>query len=77
MAVEPIPYAGYWIMVAEAPASNSRIDCLPIAKAPAAGNGWWHDAMESIRRQRTVAPESKLASSTRDLDLTPISRRST
>lgn len=44
-AVEPIPYAGYWIMVAEAPASGSIIDCLPIAKAGRAGDGWWHGVM--------------------------------
>jgi subtilisin len=43
--VEPIPYAGYWIMLAEAPASGSTIDCLPIAKAKSGGEGWWHDAM--------------------------------
>jgi subtilisin family serine protease len=45
VAVEPIPYAGYWIMVAEAPANNSAIDCLPIAAAGPSGNGWWHDVM--------------------------------
>ena len=43
--VEPIPYAGYWIMLAEAPPSGSTIDCLPIAKAKSGGEGWWHDAM--------------------------------
>jgi subtilisin len=43
--VEPIPYAGFWIMLAEAPTSGSTIDCLPIAKAEAGGKGWWHDAM--------------------------------
>jgi subtilisin family serine protease len=43
--VEPIPYASFWIMLAEAPPSGSTIDCLPIAKAKAGGSGWWHDAM--------------------------------
>ena len=43
--VEPIPYASFWIMLAEAPPSGSTIDCLPIAKAQAGGSGWWHDAM--------------------------------
>jgi subtilisin family serine protease len=43
--VEPIPYANFWIMLAEAPPSGSTIDCLPIAKAKAGGKGWWHDAM--------------------------------
>ena len=45
VAVEPIPYAGYWIMVAEGPASGATVDCLPLAGAPRAGNGWWHDVM--------------------------------
>jgi subtilisin len=43
--VEPIPYAGFWIMLAEAPPSGSTIDCLPIAKGKPGGSGWWHDAM--------------------------------
>jgi subtilisin family serine protease len=43
--VEPIPYAGFWIMLAEAPPSGSTIECLPIAKAKAGGSGWWHEAM--------------------------------
>jgi hypothetical protein len=43
--VEPIPFDSYWIMLAEAPASGATIDCFPVAKAPIAGNGWWHDAM--------------------------------
>ncbi len=43
--VEPIPYAGFWIMLVEAPASGSTIECLPVAKATAGGRGWWHDAM--------------------------------
>ncbi|HEV8061402.1 MAG TPA: S8 family serine peptidase [Gemmataceae bacterium] len=43
--VEPIPYAGFWIMLAEAPPSGSTIDCIPLAKAGAGGTGWWHDAM--------------------------------
>jgi hypothetical protein len=43
--VEPIPFDSYWIMLAEAPASGSTVDCIPISKAPAGGNGWWHDVM--------------------------------
>ena len=43
--VEPIPYASFWIMLAEAPPSGSTIDCLAIAKARPGGSGWWHDAM--------------------------------
>ena len=43
--VEPIPYASFWIMLAEAPPSGSTIDCLSIAKAQAGGSGWWHDVM--------------------------------
>jgi subtilisin len=43
--VEPIPYAGFWIMLAEAPPSGSTIDCLPIAKAANGGGAWWHSAM--------------------------------
>ncbi len=43
--VEPIPYAGFWIMLAEAPPSGSTIDCLQIAKAEKGGKGWWHDVM--------------------------------
>jgi subtilisin family serine protease len=46
--VEPIPYASFWIMLAEAPPSGSTIDCLPIAKAQAGGSGWWHGAMGVI-----------------------------
>lgn len=42
--VEPIPYSGYWIMLAGAPASGSTVDCLPVAKA-VKGGGWWHQAM--------------------------------
>ena len=42
--VEPIPYAGWWIMLVEAPASGSIIDCLPVARADADGRGWWHAA---------------------------------
>lgn len=45
VAVEPIPYAGYWIMVADAPSSGSTVDCLPLTKSEPAGNGWWHDVM--------------------------------
>jgi subtilisin len=40
--VEPIPYAGFWIMLAEAPPSGSTIDCTPIAGAPPNRQGWWH-----------------------------------
>jgi subtilisin len=43
--VEPIPYAGFWIMLVEAPPSGSTIDCLPIAKAQTGNKGWWHDVM--------------------------------
>jgi subtilisin len=43
--VEPIPYAGFWIMLAEAPPSGSTIDCVPIAKSGPNGAGWWHEAM--------------------------------
>jgi len=44
--VEPIPYAGFWIMFSAAPPSGSTIDCPPIAKADAGGGGWWHEAMK-------------------------------
>lgn len=43
--VEPIPYAGFWIMFSEAPNSGSHIDCLPIPKAKPGGGGWWHEVM--------------------------------
>jgi subtilisin len=43
--VEPIPYAGCWIMLAEAPSSGSTIDCVAIAKAGPGGSGWWHEVM--------------------------------
>lgn len=43
--VEPIPYAGYWIMLADAPPSGSTITCLPIAGAQTGGSGWWHTIM--------------------------------
>ncbi len=43
--VEPIPYAGFWIMLAEAPSWGATIDCTPIAKAMSGNRGWWHDAM--------------------------------
>ncbi len=43
--VEPIPYAGFWIMLREAPPSGSTIDCTPIVKAAPGGAGWWHGAM--------------------------------
>ena len=45
VAVEPIPYSTCWIMVANAPANGSAVDCLTIAKAGRNGNGWWHDVM--------------------------------
>jgi subtilisin len=51
--VEPIPYAGYWIMLAAAPASGSTVDCLAIAKAGPAGKGWWHDAMNIDLSKKT------------------------
>lgn len=44
-AVEPIPYAANWIMIADAPSSGAIVDCLAIPPAPANGGGWWHDAM--------------------------------
>jgi Subtilase family len=40
--VEPIPYAGFWIMLAEAPPSGTTIDCTSVERAPANGQGWWH-----------------------------------
>jgi subtilisin len=43
--VEPIPYAGFWIMLSEAPPSGPTIDCAPVAAAMAGGSGWWHEAM--------------------------------
>lgn len=43
--VEPIPYAGFWIMLSEAPLPGTTIDCTPIAVANARGGGWWHDAL--------------------------------
>lgn len=43
--VEPIPYAGFWIMLAQAPPCGSTIDCLPVARSEAGGSGWWHTAM--------------------------------
>ena len=42
--VEPIPFAGYWIMLAEAPASGATIECAPIDPASSGGRGWWHAA---------------------------------
>jgi subtilisin len=44
--VEAVPYAGFWIMLAEVPPSGSTIDGVAIAKASAAGGGWWHEAMK-------------------------------
>jgi subtilisin len=46
VAVEPIPYAGFWIMVAEGPSSGMTVDCLALTQAPKAANGWWHDVMQ-------------------------------
>src|SRR5437879_8314573 len=43
--VEPIPYSGFWIMLAEAPMSGSVVDCAPVAGAGAGGGAWWHGAM--------------------------------
>ena len=43
--VEPVPYAGFWIMLRKAPPSGSTLDCTPIVKATAGGAGWWHSAM--------------------------------
>ena len=40
--VEPIPFAGFWIMLAEAPPSGSAVDCTRIVAAPADGKAWWH-----------------------------------
>ncbi|MBR0719204.1 S8 family serine peptidase [Bradyrhizobium liaoningense] len=40
--VEPIPYAGFWIMLAEAPPTGSTVDCTPVKPAPAGGKAWWH-----------------------------------
>lgn len=51
--VEPIPYAGYWIMLAAAPKSGSTIECVPIAKAAPGGKGWWHDAMNIDLSKKT------------------------
>src|SRR5690349_12399630 len=45
VAVEPIPYSTCWIMVADAPANGSTVDCLTIAEAGRNSNGWWHDVM--------------------------------
>ena len=50
---EPIPYSGYWIMLAGAPPSGSTVDCLPVAKAATGGSGWWHDAMNIDVSQTT------------------------
>jgi len=49
--VEPIPFSGYWIMLAEAPANGATIVCTPIAPAASGGKGWWHEAT------RTGAPQ--------------------
>jgi len=43
--VEPIPYAKFWIMFAEAPPAGRTIDCLAIPKAGSGGRAWWHEAM--------------------------------
>lgn len=44
-AVEPIPYAGFWISLALAPASGATVVCPPIDKSGPNGSGWWHEAM--------------------------------
>jgi subtilisin family serine protease len=51
--VEPIPYFGCWIMLAEGPPSGSTIDCFPLAKAKSGGAGWWHDVMGVDITQRS------------------------
>lgn len=43
--VEPIPYASFWIMLADAPASGATVECSSVAAAAAGGAGWWHDVM--------------------------------
>jgi subtilisin family serine protease len=43
--VEPIPYANFWIMLADAPPSGGTIDCLPIPKPKPGGRAWWHERM--------------------------------
>lgn len=43
--VRPVPYAGFWSMLAEAPPSGSAIDCTPLTQAGAGGGGWWHRVM--------------------------------
>jgi hypothetical protein len=48
--VEPIPYAGFWIMLAEAPPSGSTIDCTPVVPAPANGRAWWHEVTKTGNR---------------------------
>jgi hypothetical protein len=48
---EPIPYAGCWIMLAEAPPSGATIDCTALARAPEDGRGWWHAATATGGRQ--------------------------
>jgi subtilisin len=45
VAVEPIPYASCWIMLADAPVDGATIDCPAIPKATASGSGWWHEIM--------------------------------
>ena len=41
--VEPVPYAGFWIVLVEAPPSGTNIDCPPIPRSGPAG--WWHTAL--------------------------------
>jgi subtilisin len=43
--VEPIPYAGFWIMLSDAPRSGATIDCPAIPPASTRGGGWWHGAL--------------------------------
>lgn len=48
---EPIPYAGYWIMLAEAPPSEATIDCTVLAQAREDGRGWWHTVTATGNKQ--------------------------
>ena len=42
---QPTPYAGYWPMVAEAPATGAAINCPAVPHAGPDGDGWWHHIM--------------------------------
>ena len=46
IAVRPIPYASYWSMLADGPASGSTVKCLAIPPAGPHGKGWWHEMMD-------------------------------